>query len=80
MHLFHDRDGNFKVSLIGLKLKLFCIVFIYFFFPLLDYSFKPTRPNGGMCIYWNLHISVEEIYKFVFLRMKYSVFSPGDLS
>ena len=21
-----------------------------------------SRPNGGMGIYWNLHISVEEIY------------------
>ena len=29
------------------------------------------RPNGGMGIYWNLHVSVKEIYKFVFLQVKY---------
>ena len=28
-----------------------------------------------MGIYWNLHISVEEIYKFVFLHVKYFNFS-----
>ena len=33
-----------------------------------------SRPNGGMGIYWNLHISVEEIYKFVFLHMEYLFF------
>ena len=26
-----------------------------------------SRPNGAMGIYCNLHVSVEEIYKFVFL-------------
>ena len=33
-----------------------------------------SRPNGGMGIYWNLHISVEEIYKFVFLHVEYLFF------
>ena len=35
-----------------------------------------SRPNGGMGIYWNLHKSVEEIYKFVFLHVKYLFFFP----
>ena len=30
-----------------------------------------SSPNGGMGIYWNLHISVEEIYKLEFLHMDY---------
>ena len=33
-----------------------------------------SRPNGGMGIYWNLHISIEEIYKFVFLHVEYLFF------
>ena len=33
-----------------------------------------SRPNGGMGIYWNLHISVEEIYMFVFLHVGYLFF------
>ena len=35
-----------------------------------------SRPNGAMGIYWNLHISVEEIYKFVFLHVEYLFFFP----
>ena len=30
-----------------------------------------SRPNGAMGIYWNLQISVEKIYKFVFLHVEY---------
>ena len=33
-----------------------------------------------MGIYWNLHISVEEIYKFVFLHVEYLFFFPPNLS
>ena len=33
-----------------------------------------SRPNGGMGIYWNLHISIEEIYKFAFLHVEYLFF------
>ena len=33
-----------------------------------------SRLNGGMGIYWNLHISVEEIYKFVFLHVGHLFF------
>ena len=29
-----------------------------------------SRANGGLGIYLNLHISVEEIYKFVFLQVQ----------
>ena len=29
-----------------------------------------TRPNGGLGIHWNLHISVDENYKFLFLCVK----------
>ena len=30
-----------------------------------------SRPNGAMGIYYNLHITIEEIYKFVFLHVEY---------
>ena len=33
-----------------------------------------SRPNDAMGIYWNLNISVEEIYKFLFLHMEYLFF------
>ena len=33
-------------------------------------------PNGGMGIYWNFHISVEEICKFVFLHVEYLFLFP----
>ena len=33
-----------------------------------------SRPNGAMGIYCNLHITIEEIYKFVFLHVEYFVF------
>ena len=29
-----------------------------------------TRPNGGLGIHWNLHICVDENYKFLFLCVK----------
>ena len=29
-----------------------------------------SRPNGATGIYWNLHISIEEIYEFVFLQVE----------
>ena len=29
-----------------------------------------TRPNGGLGIYWNLHVCVDENYKFLFLCVK----------
>ena len=35
-----------------------------------------SRPNGGMGIYWNFHISVQEICKFVFLPMEYLFLFP----
>ena len=35
-----------------------------------------SRPNGGNVIYWNLNISVEEIYKFVFLHVEYLFVFP----
>ena len=35
-----------------------------------------SRPNGAMGIYCNLHISIEEIYKFVFLHVEYLFFFP----
>ena len=33
-------------------------------------------PNGAMGIYCNLHITIEEIYKFVFLHVEYLFFFP----
>ena len=35
-----------------------------------------SRPNGAMGIYCNLHITIEEIYKFVFLHVEYLFFFP----
>ena len=35
-----------------------------------------SRPNGAMGIYSNLHITIEEIYKFVFLHVEYLFFFP----
>ena len=35
-----------------------------------------SRPNGCIGIYWNLHVSVEDIYKFVFLHVEYLFFFP----
>ena len=35
-----------------------------------------SRPNGGMGIYLHLHISLEEIYKFVFLHVEYLFVFP----
>ena len=63
---------------------MFCVKFVY------DLKFTHTaisinvvglnlqtyksRPNGAMGIYFNLHITIEEIYKFVFLHVEYFVF------
>ena len=33
-----------------------------------------SRPNGAMGIYCNLHITIDEIYKFVFLHVEYLFF------
>ena len=35
-----------------------------------------SRPKGAMGIYCNLHITIEEIYKFVFLHVEYLFFFP----
>ena len=40
----------------------------------LKFQANMTRPNGGMGAYWNFHIIVEEIFKFVLLHMKYLFF------
>ena len=39
-----------------------------------------SRPNGAMGIYCNLHITIQEIYKFVFLHVEYLFFFPWNLS
>ena len=35
-----------------------------------------SRPKGAMGIFCNLHITIEEIYKFVFLHVEYLFFFP----
>ena len=39
-----------------------------------------SRPNGAMGIYCNLHITIQEIYKIVFLHVEFFFFFPWNLS
>ena len=53
-----------------------------FQFTLLEQSVKPMRQDRGLGIHWNLHISEDENYKFLFLwvdlnKREVNVFAPG---
>ena len=69
---------EFKGIADWIKIETVLHCFHLFLFSIVGLKLKAyeSRVNGGMGIYWNLHISIEEIYKFVFLHVKYLFFCP----
>ena len=68
--------------IIIILLNIHCLKFFYQYTAIsinvvgLNLQTYKSRPNGAMGIYCNLHITVEEINKFVFLHVEYFVFLP----